>query len=173
MALEGWQHEHPATYRGGGLGYVFAPDDPYCGIDLDKCRNPETGDIEPGPRNASSTSTVTPKSTPSSTGLHSLVEGSLPPHGRKKGHVEMYDYARFFTMTGWHLPGTPPTIEPRQEALTAFHTAVFGRTKRAPAGGNTPTTAPTVDDTVLAREGPGCEKWPEVHGPVERGHLCP
>ena len=30
-----------------GIGFVFADDDPFIGIDLDKCRDPATGDIEP------------------------------------------------------------------------------------------------------------------------------
>jgi primase-polymerase (primpol)-like protein len=64
------------------------------------------------------------------TGLHIIVEGTLPPRGRKKGHVEMYTYRRVFTMTGWHLAGTPTTIEPRQDALTAFHTTIFGQAPR-------------------------------------------
>jgi putative DNA primase/helicase len=33
-----------------GIGFVFTEDDPYTGIDLDKCRNPETGEIEPWAR---------------------------------------------------------------------------------------------------------------------------
>ena len=40
--------------------------------------------------------------------------------------VEMYDSARFFTMTGNHLPGTPPTIEDRQAELEALHWEIFG-----------------------------------------------
>jgi putative DNA primase/helicase len=29
-----------------GIGYEFFRDDPYTGVDLDKCRNPETGELK-------------------------------------------------------------------------------------------------------------------------------
>ena len=85
--------------------------------------------------------------TPSGTGVHVLVQGTLPPRGRKKGDVEMYSYARFFTMSGSHLPGTPPSVEARQEALTALHVAVFGPqdAPRTPPQGNTV----TLEDSAL------------------------
>jgi len=30
----------------GGIGFVFTPEDDLCGVDLDGCLNPETGEIE-------------------------------------------------------------------------------------------------------------------------------
>lgn len=54
---------------------------------------------------------------PSGEGLHILVRGKLPSN-LKTQEIEMYDHARYFTVTGKHLAGTFRTIEPRQEELT-------------------------------------------------------
>lgn len=37
---------------------------------------------------------------PSGKGVHIICKGTLPPGGRRKKNVEMYDSARFFTVTG-------------------------------------------------------------------------
>ena len=42
-----------AAYRKGGyegIGYVFAGDDDFYGVDLDACRNPDTGELTPWAR---------------------------------------------------------------------------------------------------------------------------
>jgi putative DNA primase/helicase len=147
VALEEWQYEAGAAYRGGGLGFVFAADDPYAGVDLDGCVDQGTGRIAAWAQTHVDTLASYTEITPSGTGLHILVAGVLPPKGRKKGAVEMYSYARFFTMTGWHLTGTPTTIEGRDEALQAFHTTIFGGVR--PTQAPPPSGLVTLDDTVL------------------------
>ena len=117
VALETWQDDDPPGYRGGGLGFVFTDDDPYCGIDLDGCVHAATGQVAAWAQTHVAALASYTEVTPSTTGLHILVAGTLPPRGRKKGEVEIYSTVRFFTMTGWHLAGTPTTIAHRQDAV--------------------------------------------------------
>jgi primase-polymerase (primpol)-like protein len=60
------------------------------------------------------------ETSPSGTGLHILSYGQLPGKGIHTA-VEIYGQQRFTTITTEHLPGTPPTIEHRQEALAALY----------------------------------------------------
>jgi primase-polymerase (primpol)-like protein len=87
--------------KGGysGLGFVFSKDDPYCGIDLDKCID-ENGEVEPWALEIVRRLDSYTEFSPSGHGLHIFVRASLPEGGRKKGQVEMYDQARYFTVTG-------------------------------------------------------------------------
>jgi len=125
-ALEGWHAADPTGYRGGGIGYVFTTDDPYVGIDLDGCVNDATWVIEAWAQEYVDTLKSYTEVTPSQTGLHILCEGSLPPGGRRKGAVEMYSEGRFFTLTGWHVDGTPATIELRHKPLEDVWAQLFG-----------------------------------------------
>src|SRR6266487_2842027 len=146
VALEEWHADDPGAYRGGGIGYVFSHDDPYVGIDLDHCRDPVTGTIAPWAQTHMDALASYAEVSPSGTGVHMVIEGTLPPHGRKKADIEMYAYARFFTMTGWHLTDTPPTIEPRQHELITMHTIIFRPTRVAH---QSTTTTPLIDDVTL------------------------
>lgn len=126
VALEEWETDDPAGFRGGGLGFVFSDADPYCGVDFDHCVNPDTGEVAAWAQAHVDALASYTEVSPTETGLHVIVEGDLPPRGRKKGQVEMYTYARFFTMTGRSLAWTPPTVEPRQGALHAVWCGLFG-----------------------------------------------
>lgn len=83
-----------------GVGFVFTADNPYFGIDLDQCRNPETGVIEAWARAIVERFNTYTEITPSGTGLHIIGKGMLPPGQRRTGAIEMYDQERFFTVTG-------------------------------------------------------------------------
>jgi phage/plasmid-associated DNA primase len=132
QALAAWEQEAPADYRGGGIGFVFSPDDAFCGIDLDKCRHPETGAVEPWAQEVIAQVDSYSEASPTETGVHIIAEGELPAGDRKKGRVEMYTEGRYFTITGRHFADTPPTIEARQEAITAVHAAHVARPQTPP-----------------------------------------
>ena len=104
-----------------GIGFVFTHDDPYTGVDLDKCRNADTGEVEPWAQEiVDSMQTFTEVST-SGTGVHCILRGKLPGARCRKGRIEMYDSERYFVMTGNVLAEFPPTIEDRQSELEVLY----------------------------------------------------
>jgi len=143
--------EH-ASATGCGVGFVFTDDDPLVGVDLDDCRDLETGQLdEPAKEIVTRLESFTEVS-PSGTGVHVIVTGTLPAGRNRHGDVELYDTSRFFTVTGDHLSETPPTVEQRDEPLTAVHeeyVAVEEPTTTSDEADHTDATIPTaarVDD---------------------------
>ena len=86
-----------------GIGFVFSAEDPFTGIDLDKCRDSETGEIQSWALDIVRRFNSYAEISPSGTGIHIIVKGSLPS-GKRKGRIELYDRGRYFTMTGVLLP---------------------------------------------------------------------
>lgn len=97
-----------------GIGFVFTADDPYVGVDLDKCQ--ADGGLTPFASEAIQNLSSYAETSPSGTGLHIICRGSLPAAIKTDG-IEMYDRGRFFCFTGQQLEGAPETIEPAGEAL--------------------------------------------------------
>ena len=104
-----------------GLGFVFTEDDPLVGVDLDTCRVPETGTLSDEAADIVERLASYTEVSPSGTGVHVLALGTLPGDRNRKDWVEMYDDARFFTVTGDHLDGTPVTVESRTPAIGTVH----------------------------------------------------
>jgi putative DNA primase/helicase len=89
------------AYRQGdcdGIGFVFSSGDPYCGIDLDGCRSPVTGELVAWAEEIVDDLDGYAEVSPSGQGVHVIVRGKTP--NRRQGQVEVYGSERFFTMTG-------------------------------------------------------------------------
>jgi putative DNA primase/helicase len=128
-----------------GLGFVLhhnGEDRRIVAIDLDKCRDQETGVIEKWALKIIRALNSYTEVSPSGTGIRIFVCGALPPHGmlngRKKGPVEAYEKGRYVTVTGQHIDGTPAAIEDRQDELMEFYKKNFGgkKTERHKANGS-------------------------------------
>jgi hypothetical protein len=119
------------THNFEGIGFEFSKDDPFTGIDLDKCVN-AAGELEPWAQQIVDRLDSYVEASPSGKGIHIIVKGSLPPDGRKKGKIECYDQGRFFTVTGNVLNGCSAIAE-RHAELKVFHKEIFGAQKEAVA----------------------------------------
>jgi putative DNA primase/helicase len=136
-----------------GVGFVFSPDDPYCGVDLDKCRDPATGLIHPWAAEIIRGLDTYTEVSPSGTGVKLIARAILPPGGRRQGQVEMYDRGRYFALTGHALPTLPDTPKARQARIAALHARLFA--KAASTNRYSPqssvSTGSATDDDILAR----------------------
>ena len=116
-------------------------------MDLDECRDPETGVIAPWALEIIGLLESYSEVSPSQTGVHVFCLGVLP--GEKginrvvNGHkIEIYDHDRFFTFTGDVLPGSPSTVEGRQEEVSSLYHWVKARTE-SKEDSRTPQADPT------------------------------
>lgn len=137
-----------------GIGFMFHPDDDLAGVDLDGCRNAESGEIGAWALEIAEGLDSYAEASPSGTGLKVFVRGELPPGRRRKGPIEMYDRGRFFTTTGHHLANVPATVNGRQEELAQLHQRVFGLEKIAHAGSpaaKTPARMSLSDSELIER----------------------
>ena len=113
-----------------GVGFVFTADDPYCGVDLDDCRDPHSGRLKDWAREIVEHFASYTEVSPSGTGVKVFVKAAKPGRRCRKayhdGEVEIYDRDRFFTVTGQRLEQSPADIQPRQEPLNSLYRTVFG-----------------------------------------------
>jgi hypothetical protein len=108
-----------------GIGFVFSNADPFTGIDLDDCLDPQTG-VKPWARGIVERFADTyMEISPSGEGLKIWARGKLPanlpgvPVG--DGQVEMYDHARYFAVTGRPFRGAPLEIEDHASYLLSLY----------------------------------------------------
>jgi putative DNA primase/helicase len=87
--------------RYSGVGFAFCSADPFVGVDLDNCRDPETGKIAEWAQKIidSFTDIVLLEASPSGRGVHLITRG-VCKDGVNTKTVEVYGQDRFFTVTG-------------------------------------------------------------------------
>lgn len=134
-----------------GIGFVVTPTDKFCGVDLDHCRNSETGEIEQWARDIVNNLNSYTEITPSMEGIRVWLKGKIPPGGNRKGKIEIYEQGRYFTITGRHLEGTRTTIEERQQELNHLHASIFPPVQKA-NGGNGHHSPVDLADTELIQK---------------------
>lgn len=98
-----------------GIGFVFTKDVHLIGIDLDKVRDPNTGQWNHGVEEFISRFTSYTELSQSGTGCHIILKGNVPDGWRKRASihglsVEMYDDKHYFVMTGQPVQGTDRSL---------------------------------------------------------------
>lgn len=143
-----------------GVGYVLVPNGGGVAFDLDHCRDRETGFIDGWAMDIVRRIDSYTEVSPTGTGLRIIAYGTLPPGGRKRDGIELYDSARYVTFTGNHLDGTRTSIEGRGKAIERFHREVFSRSSNARESSSSPVVndAP-FDESPVRLNSDGLAVW--------------
>jgi len=122
---EAYRSDH---IQSDGIGFAFSETDMVVGVDLDDCRNSETGEPTAEARELIERLDSWTEVSPSGTGYHVFVVGAIGADGNRGdmhsegSHLEMYDQKRFFTVTGNHVSESPHTVETRPTVVSDLHT---------------------------------------------------
>ena len=137
-------------YMFTGIG--FSEDCGLVGVDIDHCLNEDGSWNECASAILEKWPSYTEVS-PSGSGLHIIFRGAMPGKGNKNSTsgVEMYAVARYFTMTGNHLEGTPDTISDGAEALPWIHEAYIAKKKRMKKARAAMRSVALTDEQVLEK----------------------
>lgn len=126
-----------AAPKYSGIGFVFDSNDPYCGVDLDGCRDPKTGKCAEWARSIILELKTYAEVSPSGTGVKLFCRGKLPfPNGKKievtepsvsdkTPAIELYDHGRYFAVTGLRLTGQPHEPQDCQTQIDALCAKYF------------------------------------------------
>ena len=84
-----------------GIGFVLTQNDPFVCVDLDHCKDSDF--IEPFASEIIAQFQSYTEISPSGSGIHIFGKGKLPSKGHNGADVEVYDDARYVTLTGHTL----------------------------------------------------------------------
>ena len=113
-----------------GIGFEFGTEPSgFVGIDLDGCRDPQTGKVAEWAKEIILRMDSYAEVSPSESGVKIFLRGTSPfdsgknlklplfgATGGKSAGIEIYDHRRYFAVTGWRVKG-PATCNERQNEL--------------------------------------------------------
>jgi primase-polymerase (primpol)-like protein len=165
-----WQR---CPWEYSGLGFVFSPDDPFAGIDLDDCLD-DAGNLKPWARTVLERFSDTyMEVSPSGCGIKIWCKATLGKaivEAVSDGSIELYDRGRYFCVTGQAFRGAPLEIEDHQADVTEL----FQRLTRSHVSYEANrhwSTNPQADGTI-----PDGRRHPflvSLAGTLRRRHLLP
>ena len=124
-----------------GVGFVFSPEDPYSGGDIDKATEEEA---RPWIERFDS---YTERS-PSGEGFHFICKAKVPK-GTNRDEGELYSSGRFFTMTGDVVHDKP--IREAQDAAEEFYAFLRRHESDPNEAEERPATTPPMTDAEVVR----------------------
>lgn len=140
-----------------GVGFVFSADDPFIGVDLDGCRNPETGRIADWATEIADKLDSYTEVSPSGTGIKVFARGIWKPGTGKKLElpaevvcdkspaIEVYDRLRYFAVTGQRLDGRPNEPQERQEVIDGLCDLFFSERSQRGSQGPSRADSPVIE----------------------------
>lgn len=137
--------------RDAGIGFVFSDTDPYCGVDLDECLDPETGQLDPWAAEVVKTLDSYTEVSPSGRGVKIIVSAkksaerscTVPAGAADGAEIGIYDRGRYFALTGRRFDGPSSAIEARQAAIDGLCSRLW------PVSAGPGTAEPTASRSVL------------------------
>jgi hypothetical protein len=119
------------TGKADGIGFQLG--DGWAGVDLDHCRNPDTGEMTSIATDVMTELRTFTDISPSQTGVKFILQGSLAEgHGNRQPGIEIYTRKRFFAITGHRIPNTPAGVACRQPELESLYDRFFGEFAKRP-----------------------------------------
>lgn len=143
-------------YSMAGIGFMFGGSG-LVGIDVDDCRDPETGEMTAEIRHIIETIDSYTEYSQSGAGLHVICRGRLPEGRRRKGPFEMYDTGRYFVMTGRLFDDAHCTIEDRQAQLEEIHQLYVAEEKKPSERRERSHDTVSLDDSDLIKKAMGAK----------------
>jgi KaiC/GvpD/RAD55 family RecA-like ATPase len=135
-----------------GVGFVFVKGGGMVGVDLDNCIDGNDC-IKPWADKIIAAFDTYSEISPSGNGIKMWVRGKLPSergtrHAYEDGEVEMYDWGRYFTVTGRRYADSPLVVVERQRYIEAL----FNKLCPPPAAEVQQVRSDRLDDQIIVEK---------------------